>query len=210
MIFGTYLRCPSPPSPSLHRCRRHYAGRDNRCLSVVALPRGDHPYGLPRAAGPCVRPTTASPVGGLQPTVSASGCCPCRRSLVGCYLYGLALATPTGWPWQHPTAPLQRALATTGCPYSRPGCGWPHLQRAWSMASHPCRWHGYGWPPVLAAFTTKMQQERVERFYAIQFHHMQFKTNLSHRNLGSDTIVGKPQRDYHMRNINQNKNRFPT
>ncbi|RZS22341.1 hypothetical protein BHM03_00055109, partial [Ensete ventricosum] len=46
----------------------------------------------------------------------------------------------------------------------------------------------------LVAFAAKTQQERVEQFYVIQSHHTLFKTNLSHENLGSDTIVGKPQR----------------
>ncbi|RWW43871.1 hypothetical protein BHE74_00050421 [Ensete ventricosum] len=53
---------------------------------------------------------------------------------------------------------------------------------------------GRGWPPLLlTAFAAKMQQERVELFYMIQSHRTQFKTNLSHENLGSDTTVGKPQ-----------------
>ncbi|RWV77774.1 hypothetical protein GW17_00061359, partial [Ensete ventricosum] len=65
---------------------------------------------------------------------------------------------------------------------------------------------GRGWRPLLTAFAAKTQQERVERFYAIQSHHTQFKTSLSHENLVSDTIVGKPQREHHMRSENQNKN----
>ncbi|RWV94293.1 hypothetical protein GW17_00043180 [Ensete ventricosum] len=35
-----------------------------------------------------------------------------------------------------------------------------------AIADNPCRGPGYGKPPpFLAAFTAKMQQERVERFY---------------------------------------------
>ncbi|RWW11469.1 hypothetical protein BHE74_00039804 [Ensete ventricosum] len=54
-------------------------------------------------------------------------------------------------------------------------------------------------PPFLAAFAAKMQQGRVEQFYVIQSHHTYFKTNLSHENLGSDTTIGKPQWEHHMR-----------
>ncbi|RWW17489.1 hypothetical protein GW17_00018581 [Ensete ventricosum] len=50
-----------------------------------------------------------------------------------------------------------------------------------------------GRPLLLCAFAAKTQQERVERFYMIQSHHTQFKTNLSHENLGSDTTIRKPQ-----------------
>ncbi|RWW40678.1 hypothetical protein BHE74_00053885 [Ensete ventricosum] len=61
------------------------------------------------------------------------------------------------------------------------------------MGGRPCMGAGCGWPPLLATFAAKTQQERVEQFYTIQSHHMQFKTNLLHENLGSDTTVGKPQ-----------------
>ncbi|RRT60123.1 hypothetical protein B296_00035592 [Ensete ventricosum] len=54
---------------------------------------------------------------------------------------------------------------------------------------------GRGWPPLLlAAFAAKTQQKHVERFYAIQSHHTQFKINLSYENFSSDTAVGKPPR----------------
>ncbi|RWV86505.1 hypothetical protein GW17_00051596 [Ensete ventricosum] len=87
-----------------------------------------------------------------------------------------------GWPWLQPVAPLARGL----------GCGIVVGGRYYMGA-------GRGRPPLLAAFAVKTQEERVERFYMIQSHHTQFKTNLSHENLGSDTTVGKPQREHHMR-----------
>ncbi|RZS26193.1 hypothetical protein BHM03_00059499 [Ensete ventricosum] len=62
------------------------------------------------------------------------------------------------------------------------------------MGGRPCMGAGRDWPPLLVAFAAKIQQECIERFYAIQSHHTQFKTNLSYENLGSDTTVGKPQR----------------
>ncbi|RWW12803.1 hypothetical protein GW17_00023515, partial [Ensete ventricosum] len=63
-----------------------------------------------------------------------------------------------------------------------------------AMGGRPCMGAGRGWSPLLAVFVAKMQQECAERFYAIQSHHTQFKTNLLYENLGSDTTVGKPQR----------------
>ncbi|RRT35899.1 hypothetical protein B296_00013539 [Ensete ventricosum] len=80
------------------------------------------------------------------------------------------------------------------------------LVAAWPWATGPA----WGWLPLLlVAFATKTQQERVERFYVIQSHHTQFRTNLSHENIGSDTTVRKPQRVHHMHSGNQNKNWFP-
>ncbi|RRT35728.1 hypothetical protein B296_00053498 [Ensete ventricosum] len=67
------------------------------------------------------------------------------------------------------------------------------LGRGLVVGGRPYMGASRGWPPlVLTTFTAKMQQERVERFYAIQSHHTQFKTNLSHENIGSDTTVRKP------------------
>ncbi|RRT63975.1 hypothetical protein B296_00039072 [Ensete ventricosum] len=64
---------------------------------------------------------------------------------------------PMSWPWQHPTAPLQGALAAASCLYSRPCRGWlPSPARGLAMAGHPCRWHGRGRLPLfLIAFTMK-------------------------------------------------------
>ncbi|RWV84718.1 hypothetical protein GW17_00053548 [Ensete ventricosum] len=69
-----------------------------------------------------------------------------------------------GWPWSQPAAPLKGALPQSIAPlhgglgYSRPPLqgGWP-----WPYPVAPCR----------DSFAMKMQQECVERFYAIQSHH---------------------------------------
>ncbi|RRT62885.1 hypothetical protein B296_00012699, partial [Ensete ventricosum] len=106
------------------------------------------------------------------------------------------------------------AASTSGSIQSPPCRGpWPQSVApvaGLAVGGRPCKGPGHGRPPLLAEFTTKTQQERIERFYGIQSYHMQFKTNLSHENLGSVTTVGKPQREHHMRSGNQNKNQFPT
>ncbi|RZS15163.1 hypothetical protein BHM03_00046949 [Ensete ventricosum] len=110
------------------------------------------------------------------------------------------------------SCPWPALLPTSAAPYGR---RWPPSRagpgRNLAVGGQPCMGAGRGWSPLLlAAFTTKTQQEHVERLYAIHSHHTQFKTNLSHENLGFDTTVGKPQRVHHMRSENQNKNQFPT
>ncbi|RWV97400.1 hypothetical protein GW17_00039811 [Ensete ventricosum] len=90
-----------------------------------------------------------------------------------------ATATPVG------DRPLQGGL----------GCSPPPLAGGLAAADRPCKGAGHGLARLSlarASFATKTQQEHVERFYTIQSHHTQFNTNLSHKNLGSDTIVGKP------------------
>ncbi|RRT31882.1 hypothetical protein B296_00057071 [Ensete ventricosum] len=72
---------------------------------------------------------------------------------------------------------------------------WVGLGHGLAVGGRPCMGAGRGWSSILlAAFAAKMQQEYVEQFYVIQSHHTQFKTNLSHENLGFDTTVEKPQR----------------
>ncbi|RZS28557.1 hypothetical protein BHM03_00062163, partial [Ensete ventricosum] len=79
-----------------------------------------------------------------------------------------------------------KALAVVGRPCKGPGCGLLPLQVAWSWPATPvrgvavvnrhCRGLGHGRScPFLAAFVVKIQQECVERFYAVQSHHTQFK-----------------------------------
>ncbi|RWV95313.1 hypothetical protein GW17_00042068 [Ensete ventricosum] len=92
---------------------------------------------------------------------------------------------PCGW------SPLAGDRPLKGPSRSRP--------RPLQVVSRPYRGAGRGparLPPLLAAFAAKMQQECIEQFYAIHSHHTQFKTNLSHENLGSDTTIGKPQREH--------------
>ncbi|RRT46530.1 hypothetical protein B296_00021237 [Ensete ventricosum] len=147
---------------------------------IVALPRGGHPYVWRHH--PCWRqgwPRAAAPCGRL--TASPL----CERSIASGYRPLRALlASLSGWPWLQPAAPVQWALAIA----------WP-----WVVGTMGA---GHGWPPLLlAAFATKTQQEHIQRFYVIQSHHTQFKTNLSHENFGSDTTIGKPQREHHMRRL---------
>ncbi|RWW15581.1 hypothetical protein GW17_00020570 [Ensete ventricosum] len=92
-------------------------------------------------------------------------------------------------------------------------CGRPPLASSQAMAGRPCRGSGRDQPPLDAdnmhvatplpqavpTFAVNRCNERVEEFYVIQSHHTQFKTNLSHENLGSDTTVVEPQRVHHMR-----------
>ncbi|RWW16419.1 hypothetical protein GW17_00019700 [Ensete ventricosum] len=110
-----------------------------------------------------------------QPTLQAGYSRPCLRATIAPsgaagLLFGLALDTS-----------------------NRPLVG--GLGRGLAVGGRPCMGVGRGWPPLLlAGFAAKMQQECVERFYAIQSHHTQFKTNLLHENLSSDTTIGKPQR----------------
>ncbi|RWV82909.1 hypothetical protein GW17_00055549 [Ensete ventricosum] len=82
----------------------------------------------------------------------------------------------------------------------------PPLASSQAMAGRPCRGPGRGQPPLHAdsmhvaapppqaapTFTANRCNKCVEQFYVIQSLHMQFKTNFSYENLGSDTIVRKP------------------
>ncbi|RRT63478.1 hypothetical protein B296_00030410, partial [Ensete ventricosum] len=71
---------------------------------------------------------------------------------------------------------------------SRPLAG--GLGRGLAVGGRPYMGAGRGWPPLLfATFVVKTQQEHVERFYVIQSHHTELKTNLSYENIGSDTTI---------------------
>ncbi|RRT44212.1 hypothetical protein B296_00050430, partial [Ensete ventricosum] len=99
---------------------------------------------------------------------------------------------------RRPCGRLPPLMGATGLPFglalaasSRPLAG--GLSRGLAVGGWPCIGAGHGWTHLLlAAFAAKTQQEHVERFYTIQSLHTQFKTNLSHENLGSNTTVGKP------------------
>ncbi|RRT57973.1 hypothetical protein B296_00036450 [Ensete ventricosum] len=114
----------------------------------------------------------------------------------------LLLCKRQGWSragrWRSPpckraagSRPL-RAGHSSPCPQAPPL--WAGLGRGLAIGGRPYMGAGRGWSPLLlVAFAAKMQQKCVKRFYAIQSHHMQFKTNLLYKNLSSDTAVGKPQ-----------------
>ncbi|RRT34885.1 hypothetical protein B296_00033275 [Ensete ventricosum] len=177
----------------------HYA-------TVVAAParaKALHAVGMdnrhcPRAAprGSVVPPYAVLPL--LAVTAANDHSCRRKPWLRGCPLWpvrGRCLC-PQAPPCRQ--EPCPRVATTTGdCP-CKGLWPWPTTPiGGLTMGSWP-------WPhtPFLIAFAVKIQQERVERFHAIQSHHTQFKTNLLHENLGSDTTVGKSQRDHHMHNRN--------
>ncbi|RWW71190.1 hypothetical protein BHE74_00021081, partial [Ensete ventricosum] len=125
----------------------------------------------------------------LQASVPAGGCCP----------FGLAVADrarrrcPCRLLPRQAALPLRVAAAPSGAglPY---GLALAAADRGMAVGGMPFMGAGHGWQPLLlTAFAVKMQQECVERFYAIKSHHTWFKTNPSHENHGSDTTVGKPQ-----------------
>ncbi|RWW15301.1 hypothetical protein GW17_00020869 [Ensete ventricosum] len=149
--------------------------------------------------------------------VASRGCCPCWRPLLratalvggspdrGAAPYGLAAGShhlrPGRWP--QPVVPTGLLSLRVAAPCRGPGGSQSLFCRgALAVVGHPlqvvgrpCKGAGHGHarlPLTRASFAAKTQQERVERFYAIQSHHTQFKTNLLHENLGSDTTVGKP------------------
>ncbi|RRT31444.1 hypothetical protein B296_00054399, partial [Ensete ventricosum] len=65
------------------------------------------------------------------------------------------------------------------------------LSHGLAVDGWPCMGAGRGWPPLLlAAFAAKIQQERVERFYTIQYHHTKFKTNFCMKTLALIPLLG--------------------
>ncbi|RWV83824.1 hypothetical protein GW17_00054522 [Ensete ventricosum] len=152
------------PAASDAALGRDLAGRRRRLARALPLLAA-----APASGRPCGLATSGSPL--------RAGCN--RLCLRGYYTCGwlplaggmVAAGRPLALgPWLQSTAPLQ-------------------------VVDRRCKGTGRGHarlPLARASFAAKMQQECVERFYAIQSHHTQFKTNLSHENLGSDTTVGKP------------------
>ncbi|RRT36279.1 hypothetical protein B296_00046587 [Ensete ventricosum] len=131
------------------------------CAAIVAPAQGAAT--LARQQPPCQG--AATPAAGAAAPVSGK---PLRAGhwrspLVSCRLranasmgdspYGLALAA-------EPTVPLQGALATTGCPCSQHGRGWPPEQRAWPWPATLAG--GLACCPLFTSFAAKMQQKRVE------------------------------------------------
>ncbi|RWW37111.1 hypothetical protein BHE74_00057817, partial [Ensete ventricosum] len=139
------------------------------------------------AIAPCRRPT-ADPLCGAY---AASGCARGQLPPLLVCRSRPCLQVPPLWdatPASGAGLPCGLALAVAGCPLAG------GLGRGQAVDGRPFMGDGCGWPPLLlAAFAAKMQQERVEQFYMIQSQHTQFKTNLSYKNLGSDTTIGKLQ-----------------
>ncbi|RWW00676.1 hypothetical protein BHE74_00013092 [Ensete ventricosum] len=149
----------------------------------MTLPRVGHPCGWRQ---PLESTLQLTPFVGaaLQAAAALAGW---RQSIV-----------PAGGASAQSHRPLLPLAGTAGLPFglalaaaNRPLAG--GLGRSLAVGGRPSMGACRGWPPLLlASFAMKIQQKHVERFYAIQSHHTQFKTNLSHENLGSDTIVRKP------------------
>ncbi|RWW06288.1 hypothetical protein GW17_00030395 [Ensete ventricosum] len=170
---------------------------------VVALPTGCLPVGRIRNRSPLAvwplaavcKPLAIAPTAWQQ--VAAAHCG--HRASAG----HPRVVAPVVWP-RAGAAPLRLALAAAGRPFAgglaaadRPFAWGPWLQSvvALQVVGCPFKVAGRGHarlPLAWVSFAAKMQQECVERSYVIQSHHTQFKTNLSHENLGSNTTVGKP------------------
>ncbi|RWV83091.1 hypothetical protein GW17_00055349, partial [Ensete ventricosum] len=154
------------------------AGTSTAAASASATTVGDRPCrrqplrAVPLLAG-CL-PVGAEPVVGRPlrlPPRSDRGRAPppCGLALVANgrpFAGGLAVVgrSIAWWPWLQPAAPCR------GSGSNRP----PPCRGALFAADRPCKGAGRGharWPFARASFATKMQQERVERFYTIQSHH---------------------------------------
>ncbi|RWW20974.1 hypothetical protein GW17_00014889 [Ensete ventricosum] len=130
------------------------------CPRAATAPAGYCPYGLLplRATAPASGTGLSYGLLPLRATLaSLAGFCPCERRRPP-----LRAAAPVSGAG----LPCGLALVAVG----RPLAG--GLGRGLAVGGRPCIGVGRGWPPLLlASFTTKIQQERVERFYVIQSHH---------------------------------------
>ncbi|RZS21633.1 hypothetical protein BHM03_00054300, partial [Ensete ventricosum] len=79
--------------------------------------------------------------------------------------------------------PLAGNQAMVGRTYRGPGCGQPPLHaNSMHVATPP--------PQAAPTFAANRCNKCVEQFYVIQSRHTQFKTNFSHKNLGSNITLG--------------------
>ncbi|RRT31784.1 hypothetical protein B296_00055449 [Ensete ventricosum] len=92
--------------------------------------------------------------------------------------FGRGRLPPCREPWPQPAAPC-----------SWPGRGWTTLHRGWPWLTAP--------PPCCICCDNVAITRKTILRDSISSH--EFKTNLSHKNLGSDTTIRKPQRVHHMR-----------
>ncbi|RWV77162.1 hypothetical protein GW17_00062051 [Ensete ventricosum] len=186
------------------------------CAVAVAAP-AQAAAALARRQPLCQGATTpaAGTSTGIAPTsVVAAADRPCRRQPLqavplptGCLPVGTEPVVsrplraghgrPSADRWQQPLRRGHRRLPPP-CVLALVAVGRPFVAEL-ALTGHPCKGAGRGhaWLPLArASFAVKTQQECVERFYVIQSHHVQFKTNLFHENLISDTAVGKPTADW--------------
>ncbi|RWW71059.1 hypothetical protein BHE74_00021224 [Ensete ventricosum] len=149
-------------------CPSHLApfGRHRRCRCPCA--GGDGLYGRRPSAGwhcPYSLAAGKEPLAGWP--LVASGASARRRPSCGhrarsqspaCRLLPLRVVATCGLLPMRAAAPLQGGL----------GCSRLALAAGLAVGGRPYKGVGHGWPPLLlTTFTAKMQQERVERFYAI-------------------------------------------
>ncbi|RWW16923.1 hypothetical protein GW17_00019168 [Ensete ventricosum] len=154
---------------------------------LVAWPRATAPYRLAvvgRACGQLLPLRVATPCE-LLPLLLVAPCKRAGHSRPPLCRGALAAADRA----RKRLLPLRAIAPCRGPGRSRP----PLCKGAWAAVAPPSRWSGHAMLSLLlVAFAVKTQQERVERFDAIQSHYTQFKTNLLHENLGSDTTNGNP------------------
>ncbi|RRT32491.1 hypothetical protein B296_00057970, partial [Ensete ventricosum] len=120
-------------------------------VAPCGRPTTDHPcdrcrrpfwrQGWPRATAPFGHPATSRPCGhraiiDRARRLAATGRA-CRLATTN-RAHGRLLPM-RATAYKHPAVPLQGALATTGCPYSRPSLGWPPLQGVWPWSTIPTR-----------------------------------------------------------------------
>ncbi|RWV78833.1 hypothetical protein GW17_00060128, partial [Ensete ventricosum] len=176
---------PCAGGGAAHRRRGQPPLRQALLPSGGTLRAGGH---TSRGRCPCWRP--------LLPAATLAGDNP-GRGAAPCGLVAGSRHLRSGRGWL-PLAVALRAAGPCGLafPCRGPGRSRPPLCRgALAATDRPCKGAGCGHarlPLVRASFVAKIQQECVERFYAIQSHHTPSKTNLLHENLGSITTIGKP------------------
>ncbi|RZR73665.1 hypothetical protein BHM03_00026798 [Ensete ventricosum] len=139
------------------------------------LPSGDSPYGLvapPHTATRSIGPSTSVvPIGDRR-----------YRWAPRCMSSPLRVVAPAIGPWPQSIAPLQVAKP------------WPtaHAGGAWPWPATPVEGLVVAGHPLSLL---PLLRKRIEQFYAMQSHHMQFNTNLSHENLGFEIRMEKMKED---------------
>ncbi|RZS21537.1 hypothetical protein BHM03_00054189, partial [Ensete ventricosum] len=118
-------------------------------------------------------------------------------------------------PWPRATAPCglvapAKGLATGGRPCRRPLPRTITAVGALAVSDHPCKWPGRGWLPPSSPPSLQIvaRTQRIVLRNSVSSHVVKkpiYYTN----NLGSDTTVGKSQREHHMCTRRSKQNQFP-
>ncbi|RWV81803.1 hypothetical protein GW17_00056745, partial [Ensete ventricosum] len=111
--------------------------------------------------------------GGASAHRQPSCCCRVCSRPPACGLLPMRVAAPCKGPGRSRSCPRTAAAPAGGRPSCTMAMRVAALCRGPGRSRRPpCRWPGHAWLPLLLiAFAAKTQQERVERFYAIQSHH---------------------------------------